>query len=66
MQLKEYNILSENTLSLNFYCEEQSEKNLLHAAMGLCTETSEILELFLDKFMIKTDEVGLREEIGDL
>ena len=63
MNQKEYNKLSEKTLSYNFYVIEQRDKNLLHASMGLMTEVVELIENYdLSK---KYDKTNIEEEIGD-
>ena len=64
MNQKDYNQLSEKTLSYNFYVSEQKEKNLLHAILGEMTEAVELLENYDGT---KTyDSVNVFEELGDL
>jgi NTP pyrophosphatase (non-canonical NTP hydrolase) len=64
MKQKEYNQLAEKTLSYNFYAENQKEKNLLHCAMGLVTEASELVENY--NGVKKHDSVNVFEECGDI
>lgn len=61
MNWGDYKIMSEKTLSLNFYCDEKIEL-MLHAVMGILTEMDEIL----DNYQTNIDIVNLREEVGDI
>lgn len=65
--IEQYKELSQRTLSEKFYVNDQKTKNLLHAAIGLSTESNEILDhmkkvVFYGK---ELDPVNLMEEIGD-
>ena len=64
MNQTEYNRLSEKTLSYNFYVEEQKEKNLLHAVMGLVTESVELIDNY--DGTKEFDAVNVFEELGDI
>lgn len=66
MNWETYLNMSEMTLSTNFHIESEHERNMLHAAMGLCTEAGELLELndVLSKGG-QHDVVNLKEELGD-
>ena len=64
MNQQEYNSLSVKTLSENFYVTEQNQKNLLHAAMGLVTESVELLDNF--DGTKSYDKVNIFEELGDI
>ena len=67
MNWDEYVSLSEKTLSTEFYVTAQATKNLLHGAIGLCTEAGEMLH-FANQVRegTKIDIVNLEEELGDL
>ena len=58
MNWTEYKILSEKTLSGNFYCSVKEEL-LLHAVVGVITELEELVEW-------KEDRVGKTEEVIDI
>jgi NTP pyrophosphatase (non-canonical NTP hydrolase) len=62
MNWSEYKELSEKTLSTQFHCDEKRIELLLHAVMGILTETEELL----DNHLIKIDEINILEEIGDV
>ena len=62
MNWSEYKELSEKTLSTQFHCDEKRIELLLHAVMGILTETEELL----DNHLIKIDETNILEEIGDV
>lgn len=64
MKQKEYNQLAEKTLSYNFHAEDQKIKNLLHGAMGLVTEASELVENY--NGVKEHDSVNVFEECGDV
>ena len=64
MNQKEYNRLSEKTLSTNFYATEEKQKNLLHAVMGLLTESVELIDNY--DGTKPYDSVNVFEELGDL
>ena len=64
MNQNEYNRLSEKTLSNNFYATEQIQKNLLHAVMGLVTESVELVDNF--DGTKPYDSVNVFEELGDI
>jgi NTP pyrophosphatase (non-canonical NTP hydrolase) len=68
MKIEQYKELSERTLSKNFHMEDQSKKDMLHAAIGLSTEANEILDHFKKVVFYgkEIDPVNLSEEIGDL
>ena len=62
MNWSEYKELSEKTLSTQFHCDEKRIELLLHAVIGILTETEELL----DNHLIKIDEINILEEIGDV
>jgi NTP pyrophosphatase (non-canonical NTP hydrolase) len=62
MNWTEYKELSEKTLSTQFHCDEKRIELLLHAVMGILTETEELL----DNHLIQKDETNILEEIGDV
>lgn len=64
MNQKDYNRLSEKTLSENFYVTEKKEKNLLHASMGLVTESVELIDNY--DGTKSYDKVNIFEELGDI
>lgn len=64
MKQKEYNQLAEKTLSYNFYVEDQKMKNLLHGAMGLVTEATELVENY--NGVKEHDSINVFEELGDV
>ena len=64
MNQQEYNRLSEKTLSYNFYVSEQKQKNLLHAVMGLVTESVELIDNYDGSK--EYDSVNVFEELGDV
>ena len=63
MNLQEYKVLAEKTLSSEFHSDSQMEK-ILHASLGLATEIEELLINYsgINKF----DPTNLLEEVGDL
>lgn len=63
MNQKEYNALAEKTLSTNFHVNNQKEKNLLHAVMGLVTESVELIDNY--DGTKPYDSTNVFEEIGD-
>lgn len=69
MDSREYQKQALNTLSDQFHFSPDKENcDLLHAAIGICTEGGEFLDA-LKKSMFygkPLDKVNLREEIGDL
>lgn len=62
MNWSEYKELSEKTLSTQFHCDEKKIELLLHAVMGILTETEELL----DNHLIQKDETNILEEVGDI
>jgi NTP pyrophosphatase (non-canonical NTP hydrolase) len=58
----EYKELSEKTLSTEFHCDEKKIELLLHAVVGILTETEELL----DNHLIQQDKTNILEEIGDI
>lgn len=68
MDIKEYLELSEKTLSDGFHIDSSQKQKILHAAIGMATESAEILDAvkkhaFYGK---EIDMVNIQEEIGDL
>lgn len=61
MNLQEYKVLAEKTLSTQFHSDPQMER-VLHAALGLATEIEELLVNYSDKM----DPTNILEEVGDL
>lgn len=66
----EYLTLSEKTLSSQFHIQpdDAQKQRILHAAMGLVTESGEVLDIF-KKYVFygkEIDIVNLKEEIGDI
>ena len=64
MKQEDYNKLSEKTLSYNFYVSAQKEKNLLHAVMGLVTESVELIDNYDGSKQY--DSINVFEELGDI
>lgn len=62
MNWSEYKELSEKTLSTEFHCDEKKIELLLHAVVGILTETEELL----DNHLIQQDNTNILEEIGDI
>jgi NTP pyrophosphatase (non-canonical NTP hydrolase) len=62
MNWSEYKELSEKTLSTQFHCDDKKIELLLHAVMGILTETEELL----DNHLIQKDETNILEEVGDI
>lgn len=63
MNQETYNKLAEKTLSSNFYVKEESQINMLHAAMGIMTEAVELVENYDGSK--EYDAVNVFEELGD-
>lgn len=67
MNWNEYLILSEKTLSDKFNCSAPAKQKVLHAAIGLCTEAGELIDVFDDLQEGRAiDVVNLKEELGDM
>ena len=67
MKWPEYLVMSEKTLSTQFYIETQHSKNMLHAVMGLDTECGELLGVATQIFKNEElDLVNIKEELGDI
>lgn len=64
MNQNDYNKLAEKTMSTNFYVTEQKQINLLHAALGLMTESVELIENY--DGTKEYDSTNVFEEIGDV
>jgi NTP pyrophosphatase (non-canonical NTP hydrolase) len=64
MNQENYNKLAEKTMSTNFYVTEQKQINLLHAALGLMTESVELIENYDGSK--EYDSVNVFEELGDI
>ncbi len=66
----EYLMLSEKTLSSQFHIQpdDAQKQRMLHAAMGLVTESGEVLDIFKKHIFYgkEIDMVNLKEEIGDI
>jgi NTP pyrophosphatase (non-canonical NTP hydrolase) len=62
MNNQEYNLNAERTLSYEFFCDD-TDKILLHGAIGMVTEMGEILQAISEP---RIDVVNLKEEIGDV
>ncbi len=62
MNWQEYKEVSKKTLSTQFHCDQQKVELLLHAVMGILTETEELL----DNHLIQKDEINILEEVGDI
>lgn len=67
---EDYLKLSERTMGTNFYINNQSLVNILHGAIGVQTEVTELFELFqnIDEEHVysEIDGINLAEEIGDI
>jgi NTP pyrophosphatase (non-canonical NTP hydrolase) len=68
MDIKTYLTESEKTLSENFFAYDIKNQKLLHAVIGLATESGELLDqmkkvVFYGK---ELDRVNIKEELGDL
>lgn len=62
MDSKTYQQLAEKTLSGNFYASSNTTlQNLLHGAIGIVTESSELI-----KAVENQDDVNIGEELGDM
>lgn len=61
MNLQEYKVLAEKTLSTQFHSDPQTER-VLHAALGLATEIEELLVNYNGNI----DPTNILEECGDL
>lgn len=62
MNWNEYKILSEKTLSLNFFNDDSKLELMLHAVIGILTEMDEIL----DNYQSSIDIINIKEEVGDI
>jgi NTP pyrophosphatase (non-canonical NTP hydrolase) len=62
MKWEEYKVLSERTLSSQFYCDDRMQR-LLHAVVGMLTEVEEVLD---NHSMADADQVNRAEEWGDI
>lgn len=68
MNINTYLIESEKTLSSQFHAKDEKNQKLLHAAIGLSTESGELLDqmkkvIYYGKDLDKTN---IKEELGDL
>lgn len=63
MNWEEYKIMSEKTMSSEFFCSKK-EEILLHAVMGILTEVEELLDNHSEEN--KADDVNRAEEVGDI
>jgi NTP pyrophosphatase (non-canonical NTP hydrolase) len=63
MKIEDYLLASERTL-----IDKGQDMNLLHAAMGISTESGELLDAFKRKLFYgkPLDVVNVKEEIGDI
>ena len=68
MDIKEYMRLSEKTLSNHFMVDSPSKEKMLHAVIGLVTESSELLDQFKKHIFYKKelDMVNIKEEMWDV
>ncbi len=70
LSFDEYLELSEKTLSSQFHIQsdDSQKQRMLHAAMGLVTESGEVLDIFKKHIFYgkEIDMVNLKEEIGDI
>ncbi len=68
MDMKEYLVLSEKTLSQHFDIKDEKEQKMFHAVIGLSTEANELLDQFKKHVFYKRelDLVNLKEELGDV
>lgn len=62
MDWQKYKEESKKTLSTQFHCKEEKVELLLHAVMGILTETEELM----DNHLIQKDETNILEEVGDI
>lgn len=62
MNWKEYLVMSEKTMSTEFYCDKKDER-LLHAVIGVLTEIEELLDNHIGD---KQDDTNRLEEAGDV
>lgn len=67
MDIKTYLKESEKTLSKDFFVDDKKAV-LLHSAIGLCTESSEVLDAFKKSLYYgkELDLVNIKEELGDI
>lgn len=65
MHLNEYQKLAQRTLSGNFFVSNPIPP-LLHAAIGIATESTELMKAFFYKNERELDRVNIAEEIGDI
>jgi NTP pyrophosphatase (non-canonical NTP hydrolase) len=67
MDIKKYMEESEKTLSKNFDVDDKRAV-LLHSAIGLSTESAEILDVFKKSIYYgkELDIVNIKEELGDM
>lgn len=68
MDIKTYLMQSEKTLSNQFNADEEKNQKLLHAVIGLSTESGELLDqmkkvIYYGK---ELDRTNIKEELGDL
>lgn len=70
LSFAEYLTLSEKTLSEKFMIgpDETSKQKMLHAVIGLVTESSELLDAFKKHIFYgkELDLINVKEEIGDV
>jgi hypothetical protein len=62
MEWREYERLSERTLSSEFHCDQRMQR-MLHAVMGMLTEIEEVLD---NHSSARVDDVNKAEEWGDI
>lgn len=68
MNFQTYLIESEKTLSEHFYAHEPKMQKLLHAVIGIATESGELLDQMkkVVYYGKPLDRINIREELGDL
>ncbi len=68
MDIKTYLSESEKTLSEKFYADTAKTQKLLHAAIGLATESGEMLDQMkkVVYYGKQLDQTNIKEELGDL
>ncbi|MBP9759058.1 nucleoside triphosphate pyrophosphohydrolase family protein, partial [Candidatus Dojkabacteria bacterium] len=67
MKVKKYLVESEKTLSINSSLDDKKIR-LLHGAIGLVTESGELLDAFKKSIYYgkELDVVNVKEELGDI
>jgi NTP pyrophosphatase (non-canonical NTP hydrolase) len=68
MDIKTYLTESEKTLSEKFFATDTKNQKLLHAVIGLSTESGELLDQMkkVVYYGKELDRVNIKEELGDL